>query len=309
MQTSSQMDAATSAFDELDATERPTFAVAEDRQWMWAHRKPGRAEYHERFRGPDEVIEWMETSLAADRGGYLPPEIRSPLIQKSRAFDSRVFSALGRSIADNLYDKHIGQWNADDFFYANAYPVPERQKVRTVLDFGAGYGRQLNLWHQSVADIRYIAVDVIRKPYLCQYAYFGFFDLPLFEYVLQPNDFRITQERGIYHVPAWRWDLIEDNSVDMVLAIMVLPELHADTLYRTLDQFQRVLKPGGAIFVRDHGLVIKSANTEDVASALTERGFVLEFRPYVKDQSDLRGIPRVWRKRESGVLVADELNP
>lgn len=302
----SRIDAVTNAFDALDRDERPNFAAAEDRQWMWAHRKPGRAEYHERFRGPDEVIEWMENALAADRGGYLPAAVRAPLVSLSREFDARVFSALGRGIPNELYDKHIGQWNADDFYYANAYAVPDRQKVRTLLDFGAGYGRQLNLWHQKIENLRYIAIDVIRKPYLCQSAYFDFFDLPLNEYVLDPSGFGVRDAAGVYHLPAWRWDLIPDNSVDMILAIMVLPELHADTLYRTLDQFQRVLRPSGGLFVRDHGLVVKSANTEDIAAALAKRGFVLEFRPYVKDQSDLRGIPRVWRMRDPAIRVADE---
>ncbi len=296
----------TQAFDALDQGERLQRAASEDRKWMWAQRVPGRAEYYETFRGADEIIEWMETALKADRGGYIPASMRRPLLDMSRAFDQRIFSDLGRGIPDADYDKFIGQWNADDFIYANAYPVPDRQKVTTLLDFGAGYGRQLNLWHQHVPDLRYIAVDVIRKPYLCQCAYFQYFDLPCSDYVLDPKEFRIDAASGIYHVPGWRLDLVENDSVDMVLAIMVLPELHPDTLYRTLDTFQRILKPGGALFVRDHGLVVKSANTEDVAEALRRRGFVLEFRPYVKDLVELRGVPRIWRKRDPAIPVADE---
>lgn len=87
---------------------------------------------------------------------------------------------------------------------------------------------------------------------------------------------------------------------------MVLHELHPATLYQTLDQFQRVLMPGGAVYIRDHGLAIQGAKTEDVAKALIERGFALEFRPYVVDQSDLREITRIWRKRKAGVSVPDE---
>jgi hypothetical protein len=150
-------------------------------------------------------------------------------------------------------------------------------------------------------------MDAIRKPYLCQCCYFQQFDLPYIEYLAEPSTFRIKEAPGIYHLPAWRWDLVESSSVDLLLAIMVLPELHTLTLYSTLDQCARVIKPGGALYIRDHGLITKSANTEDIAKALSERGFVLEFRPYVKDQVDLRGIPRIWRKRHNGIQVADEV--
>ena len=295
------------AYDRLDQEERLLYSTPEDRKWMLVQKKPGRAEYYERFRGPDEIIEWMETALLAERGGYIPEKIRIPLVDLSRKFDQKIFNKLGRKIEDIAYNKYIGQWNADDFHLANAYPVPSWQQIGTVLDFGAGYGRQANLWHQMVEGLRYIALDVIRKPYLCQCSYFQFFDIPYSEYVLNPKGFRIHDKPGIYHLPSWRWDLVNDSSVDMILAIMVLPELHPITLFRTLDQFKRVLRPGGALFIRDHGLIVKSANTEDVATALGERGFVLEFRPYVKDQTDLRGIPRIWRKRVNGVQVADEV--
>jgi SAM-dependent methyltransferase len=302
----SLLEGIVTAFDELDASERSQFSPDEDRKWMWAAMKPGRAEYHERYNGPEEVIEWMCTALAHDRGGYLPESVRAPLVRQSRVFDMEAFPNLIKYMSEVEYDRTLGRWNADDFYYANAYHVPKHQNVHRLLDFGAGYGRQLNLWSQNVSDLHYLAIDTIRKPYLTQACYYLKFDLPMHEYVIDPNAFRITDSPGIYHLPSWRWDLVPTDSYDMILAVMVLPELHADTLHRTLVQFVRVLKPGGALFIRDHGLVIKSANTEDVAVRLHELGFVLEFRPYVKDQKDLRGIPRIWRKRKHGVQVADE---
>ena len=300
------LDQVVAAFDELDRDERPRFAVQEDRKWMWAHRKPGRAEYHEQFNGPAEIVEWMATGVGAERGGYIPEARRAELIQESWQFDKRVFDALREGIQEADYLRYIGSWNADDFAWATCYPVPPRQRVRTVLDFGAGYGRQLNLWSQHVSDLRYIAVDVIRKPYLAQAAYFQFFDLPFQEYVIDPSGFVIGADAGIYHVPAWRWDLVPDNSIDLILAVMVLPEVHSETLYRVLDQFKRVMKPSGALFIRDHGLVVKSANTEDVASALIKRSFAIEFRPHAIDDVEIRGVPRVWRKRDPSVPIIDE---
>jgi SAM-dependent methyltransferase len=293
-------------FDELDQTERLRYTDADDRAWLLVRNKGTAEAHYEQFNGAQDVTWWMRTTLNQDRGGYLPDHIRAPLIEQSHRFDQEVLLALGEHIDEAEYKKYIGPWNADDFFMANAYPVPGRQQPRRVLDFGAGYGRQVNLWHQNVSDLQYVAVDVIRKSYLCQCCYFQHVPLKYHEYLVDREAFIIDDSPGIFHVPAWRWDRVPSNHFDMILAIMVLPEIYPETLFRTLHQFERILKPGGALFIRDHGLVIQSANTEDVAEKLRGLGFVLEFRPYVKDKVDLRGIPRIWRKRVPGTPVADE---
>lgn len=193
-----------SAYDDLDKNERLLFSPEEDRLWMWAHKKPGRAEYHERFRGREDTLEWMQLGLSADRGGYVPAEIRAPLVAMSRRFDERLFAKLGTSIDTHAYDKYIGQWNADDYYYTNACATPDWQKVQTVLDFGAGYGRQINIWHQKLPNIRYIATEVVRKPSLCQCCYFQHLDIPYYEYALHSQTYEISTSTGVYHIPAWR---------------------------------------------------------------------------------------------------------
>ncbi len=245
----------TSAFDALDEGERPSFSSAEDRVWVWATQKKGRAEYYEEFNGLEEILQWIGTAVSHDRGGYLPGNIEAPLVAQSRAFDQRVLPELWSRITPEQYDTYIGRWNAGDFFFPNAYPVPKRFENINVLDFGAGYGRQLNLW-STVPNVVYAAMDIIRKPYLSQSLYFHRSGIPLHEYVLDPKGFSIADEHGIYHVPAWRWDLVPDNFFDLVLAIFVLPELNSTTLSRVLEHFARVLKPGGALFIRDHGLLV-----------------------------------------------------
>jgi len=301
------------AFDRLDADERPKFSDAEDRAWLWAAQKKGRAEYYEQFDGIEAILRWILSAVEHERGGYLPEQIEGELVVQSRTFDFRALPELSKRIAQDKYDYFVGRWNAGDFFYPNAYPVPHRFRPKRVLDFGAGYGRQLNLWSQRVPGLVYAALDAIRRPYLSQSLYFQRSGLPVFEYVLDPSAFSISERPGVYHLPAWRWDLIPDNFFDVVLAIFVLPELHPATLKRTLAQFLRVLKPGGALFIRDHGLLIRGANNLDIADVLRKSGFVLEFRPYVRAQlnaadstADIRGVPRIWRKQHPDIKVVDE---
>lgn len=292
-------------FDELHQIERPKYADARDHIWLYAEKKDI-SKYYNSFRGIEDIADWMGDALKHDRGGYLSEELRKPLVDKSWSFDRQIITDTKLDIDRVAYNRHIGNWNADDYLLANAYPLPERMQPKRLLDFGAGYGRQVNLWHQMVPDLQYVALDAIRKSYLCQVVYYDCVPIPNNEYLDNPSSFRVDVGPGIWHLPSWRHDLLPSNHFDLVLAIFVLPEIHPETLERTLGLFHRVLKPGGALFIRDHGLIVPSANTLDVAHLLRMLGFVLEFRPYLQERQDLRGVPRIWRKRHPNIPLPEE---
>ena len=93
----------------------------------------------------------------------------------------------------------------------------------------------------------------------------------------------------------WRFDLVPDASVDLACAVQVLRELPASTVQFALDHLRRVVRPGGALYVRDHveGHDLTGLPTDDL---IAEHGFALEFAPQVRDRLDLHGLPRLWRR-------------
>jgi hypothetical protein len=95
----------------------------------------------------------------------------------------------------------------------------------------------------------------------------------------------------------------------MVLCVQVLPEINEQLVIHMLDNFRRCLKPGGALFVRDHETAWQPAHLLKLNELLPKFGFELEFRPYVVDTHpslysghdfppDIHGVPSIWRKRE-----------
>lgn len=299
------------AFDELYGTERPRYTLKDEERWLFAEKIDKRKSFYDSFNGVGDIVKWYVDAVSHERGGYIPEHLEAPLVERSRAFDLRVLPEISSHISIEQYDRYIGRWNAGDYYFANAYAVPERFRPKRVLDFGAGFGRQVNLWSQEVPELVYTAVDIVRNSYLSQNLYFKRSELPLNEYVIDPSSFTIRNTPGIYHIPSWRWDLVPTGFFDMILAIFVLPEVSVAALTKTLSEFYRVLKPGGGLFIRDHGKMVPSFNGVHVSAELKRLGFVLEFRPYVRGQTrvnekvDIRGVPRIWRKLDPDIPVAD----
>lgn len=80
-----------------------------------------------------------------------------------------------------------------------------------------------------------------------------------------------------------------------------MPELNKKLLKEVLRQFYRVLKPGGMLYLRDHGAIWKPVYNFNVDKWLGESGFRLEFNPYLINEVDLHGIVRLWRKKDDAV--------
>ncbi len=255
----------------------------------------------DRYNGPDDLIKWMNW-FPKDYANYLPESLINPLIEESLKHDREILLRLGIKHDFPNYSKRIGLNNAHDAAFPNLYPVPERNRIRNVIDFGAGYGRQANLWSQSNENI-YVALDAIPKSYAIQHLYFSSLGRPFYDYASNPDGFRISNDKkGIYHLPTWRYDLLPDNFFDMVMAVQVLRELNSTLVRKIIQEFHRVLKPGGMFYIRDHGDVWKPAGKMNIDKYLIASGFTLEFKPHIILDSDLHGIPRIWRKNDPRVI-------
>ena len=179
--------------------------------------------------------------------------------------------------------------------------MPARFRPRTVLDLGPGNGRLANAFLHGDAPVdTVIAVEGIAGPYLTQRAYYTGLGLQVADYLDtdEPAAFDVAaaaRSNDVVHLPTWRLDLVPDASVDLVCAVQVLKELPAATVHFVLEHLGRIVRPSGAVYVRDHlaGHDLTGLPTDDL---LVARGFALEFAPQVRDRVDLHGLPRLFRR-------------
>ena len=146
-------------------------------------------------------------------------------------------------------------------------------------------------------------MDAILKSYCLQHLYYSHLNLPLYDYIVDTKNFKMTTDKkGIYHLPTWRADLLPDSFFDAVICVQVLPEINEKLVLHMASVFRRILKPGGMLYIRDHDQKWKPTHNMDLNMYLQKNGFVLEFRPHIKDGVDIQGIPRIWRKTDPEVI-------
>lgn len=252
------------------------------------------------YNGPNDLLLWFNWLKNESSNSFIAKEYLDPLVEKMKKIDLKILSNLGLKYEGNYY-QNIGVNSASDYLFQNAYLVPERRVVKNILDFGAGYGRQALMWSQN-SEILYCGVDAIPKSYLLQNLYYSKLNSPFYDYLDDPDNFKIDQnKRGIYHLPTWRLDLIENESFDLVSCVQVINELSYSLTVNSVSEFKRILKPGGALYIRDHENH-KMVHGKSIDSLLIKNGFVLEYKPHIADSIDCHGIPRIWRKIDPEVI-------
>ena len=239
---------------------------------------------------------WYVKYMKTIKLDWFPDNMILPLIKTSREHDSNLIKKFSLNFDISKYDESVGRHSAQDYLFQNLYPVPERMKINRILDFGAGYGRQANLWTQLRSDIVYVGMDGLEQPYCLQHLYYQSLGLPLHDYVIEKENFEIKNQSGIYHLPTWRRDLLPKSFFDLVICTWVLPEINEKLAKEMVDVFYDVLKPSSALYIRDHDWPYRPVHQNDLNEYLEENGFVLEFRPHIIDGEDLHGTPRIWRK-------------
>lgn len=256
------------------------------------------------FSGAGDLVRWMNW-FQQSYPDYLPASLVSPLVHKSRDKDELILQRLGLDYNFSGYEDRVGINNAHDFIFPNLYPAPERYRIRNVLDFGAGYGRQANLWADKVKEGIFLGVDAIPNSYCLQHLYYKNIGHPLTDYIDDPGGFSMKDgDSGIFHLPTWRTDLIPDATFDLVMCVQVLPELNSTLVDFMLGEFSRVLRPGGMLYIRDHTYTWKPAGKIDTESALLKKGFSLEFKAHIINDKDIHGVPRIWRKNDPKVIAS-----
>lgn len=280
-------------------------------KWLFVEQLSSRAHIQEMsffdYEGPGHLLKFLGW---IDKFRYQDwfVESRPDLVEHSIARDLDALRALGLS-PDGVDLRAVGVYNAQDYQLQRFYPVPDRQRPRVVLDFGAGHGRMANLAFRPEDQVTetMIAVDGIPSSYLTQRAYYHGLGLRVADYLDHRAEDRafdvasLAPGHDVIHLPTWRLDLVPDATVDLVCCVQVLKELPRRLVVHLLRELSRVVKPGGAVYVRDH-VLHHHPNMMPIDQLLTANGFVLEFAPHVQDRVDIHGLPRVWRRLDTELL-------
>ena len=189
------------------------------------------------------------------------------------------------------YIKGIATVSAQEYLLNHLYPDPYSSDTIRVCDFGSGFGRQACAWNLvNPTNLTFISIDAIQKPYITQAIYYSFFDVPVTEYIIDPEHFKLDiNSRGIYHLPTWQLNLIPDSFLDKILFCQVLPELSSNLIEHVIPLLLKKLKPGGTFFVRDHGTEWQPIHTINTDKMMLSLGMHLEFNPLLVDKSTFTG--------------------
>lgn len=229
-------------------------------EWRYIRRTRGKTDQRLllQYNGPRDILHWISSRLknldeepdgqVKDVAYWARPAVGSidALIMRSATcheqlladFSGAKVSTLGRDI-----------YNAQDFHYC-ASLVPGLQSI---LDYGAGYGRQAFLFTQIPGSTVFV-VDAIEQAYCLQNWVFSRLGFESWEYL---NHAQSTKEEikqslsrylfgsgGIVHLPTWRNDLIPDNSIDLVMFVWSLHEMSRSGMLYAIKTCTRVLKEG-----------------------------------------------------------------
>ncbi|MEO0983322.1 MAG: class I SAM-dependent methyltransferase [Pseudomonadota bacterium] len=262
------------------------------------------------FDGPAHVWKFFTWIMNFNYPDFLEPDRVEALMKLSAERDQAVLAKTGGPAFEDKV-LNVGRYNAQDFLLQRAYPVRDDRRVRRLLDFGGGHGRMANLSSGAPESdvVSMTVVDGIPGPYLTQRAYYRALGLSLYDYLdMDAGAFDMAEgleSSQIVHLPTWRMDLLPDDHYDMVCTVQVLKELPRQLAVHAIGEFARVLKPGGALYIRDHEQ-FHNPNQLPMDRIIQAAGFVLEFAPHVHDRVDVHGLPRIWRKMDPSLYLNHE---
>jgi len=136
----------------------------------------------------------------------------------------------GEAFVQLMKDTYAGRFNDDFWALWNERIAPVLSESPVILDLGTGPGTFLRDVIERHPSARAIGVEC------AEYMLAATSDLPAGCEI-------VTADLHDPHLP------LDDNSVDAVVASVVLHEMHQPV--RTLQEMQRCLKPGGLFYVMD----------------------------------------------------------
>ena len=81
----------------------------------------------------------------------------------------------------------------------------------------------------------FISVDCIESTYILQNLFLSLLKPQnfheYFDYEFLNKQINIKQKNSIFHIPTWRMNIVENESVDLITSVFVLPEINEFAFY------------------------------------------------------------------------------
>jgi 2-polyprenyl-3-methyl-5-hydroxy-6-metoxy-1,4-benzoquinol methylase len=261
---------------------------------------------YENYSGKEDLINWMKW-ISQPIPNRIDNAYFEELIEKSIVRDKEILSKIKIDYDFNNYKESIGVFNSFDYYFPNCYPTLKERKIKKVIDFGSGYGRQANLWTVD-SENQLVSIEGIAKSYTLQNLYYNNINATFKDYIEHHNNFEFDENTQIIHIPTWRFDLLPDNYFDLVICVQVLPELTSKLVKSTIKTFSKKLKTGGMLYINDHAEKWKPGSNLNIDKFIKENGFVLEFQPHLGDSRDMHGQIRIYRKIDPEIIKLNNSN-
>lgn len=246
------------------------------------------------------VLAWYKPEIRTfrDFGWRLRPEA---IARVSDALQRLIDAARADTTLPEARRAWLAQYDVEPLAFYTAiddrFETLTEQPLHTVLDFGSGIGRQAFLWSHLRSDVKLYSVDAIESLYLLQAeAYRRLFGRRVVEYFNEPSFDSALAAAGtdaVVHLPTWRVSAIPNASVDLLICVQVLQELRETTVNYLLNEFRRIVRPGGLLYIRDKEFWTPVHKIRVGRSLLTD-GWRLVFRYPGDEGTEIAGVPRLW---------------
>jgi hypothetical protein len=189
----------------------------------------------------------------------------------------------------------------------------------THIDIGPGLGSHA-VYSTGHLNSRYYGVEIFPFFYNVQRQFFNYLHFMGTQYTdiitaetLGASENEISQlvegasANSITHIPTWYFDVIPDNSSDLITATFVLNETTPSAIVWLLFNCIRSLKVDGYFYIRDSHKNKPNRHSVKYDDILAEFGFELAGELPVTNRVDMFGLPRVYRKKKSVSIQFEEL--
>jgi hypothetical protein len=117
-----------------------------------------------------------------------------------------------------------------------------------------------------------------------------------------------NQDKGIVHIPSWKFPVVDDEYFDLVTTTWMLNEVGESGIPWLISGAARTLKVGGYFYIRDSAVRKARGHQIDYDALLVSIGFEEVARLQVENRKDYHGVPRIYVKTKDTVSPSyDEL--
>ena len=154
---------------------------------------------------------------------------------------------ISQDLANSCLEVNSIKTAAKEFF-------KKSNKKKTVLELGAGYGRDAYVFLSSNSNVRYIIVDIPPAIYVSEeYLSSIFPELNIFSYRPFENFKDIEKDfyrADIVFLLPFQMTKIPDETIDLILTISSLHEMKRNQISNYLKQFNRLLRLNGFVYIK-----------------------------------------------------------